>query len=337
MSTIPPLLAQLQRRESLSYDEAYPAFCAIMAGEEEPTLIAALLVALSVNGEEFEVINAACAAMQNAMTPLVGHEDAMDVVGTGGDGQHTLNISTATALVVAGCGVKIAKHGSKAASSLSGSSDVLSALGVSVDIPHKLMHQALAEVGMSFMWAPLFHTGMKHVAPIRQALKVPTIFNFLGPMCNPARVKRLLLGVARKELLQPMVETLNNRGCIKVWGVHGAEGLDEFSITGENTVVALENGKIHHFTSHPEDAGLPVHPLEAIRGGDPHDNAQAIKELVDGKASAYRDVVLYNAAAALIVAERADTLVEGVAMAAQSLDSGAAKRCLGALVRITHS
>ncbi|NQY81633.1 MAG: anthranilate phosphoribosyltransferase [Alphaproteobacteria bacterium] len=337
MSTIQPLLEPLSQGKNLSYDDVYTAFAALLAGKENPLLIAALLMGLHAKGESVPELTAACAAMQDAMITLPDHRDAIDIVGTGGDGQQTLNISTATALVVAGSGVKVAKHGNRAASSLSGASDVLSALGVEIKVHHDTIHRAITETGIAFLWAPLFHPGMKHVVPVRQTLKIQTIFNFLGPLCNPAQVKRLLLGVARSDIVRPMVEALRQRGCNTVWGVHGADGLDELSITGENQVVALQDQTLRAFSSHPEDAGLPVHPLKAIRGGTPKDNARALRTLLAGQPSAYRDMVLYNAAAALVVVEKAANLPEGVAMARDSIDSGAAMHSLESLIRITTS
>ena len=265
------------------------------------------------------------------MITLPNQEDSVDIVGTGGDGQDTLNISTAAALVVAGCGVKVAKHGNRAASSLSGASDVLNALGVDLKASHEALQRSLKRHNMAFLWAPLFHPGMKYIVPVRSGLKIQTIFNFLGPLCNPARVKRLLLGVAKPHMVRPMVEALRNRGCVSVWGVYGADGLDEMSITGENRITVLNEGVITEFVSHPEDVGLATAPLESIRGGTPEDNARAMTRLLAGEKSAYRDMVLYNAAAALMIAGHVESLAEGVAEATEAIDCGAAARTLEGL------
>ena len=333
MSNIQPLLEPIAQGRDLDYDAVQRAFQAALAGEENPLLISALLMGLHAKGETVTELTAACAAMQETMITLPGQQSAMDIVGTGGDGQHTLNISTATAFVVAGCGVKVAKHGNRAASSLSGASDVLSALGVNIKASHDALHHSLKAHNIAFLWAPLFHPGMKYIVPVRSALKIQTIFNFLGPLCNPARVQRLLLGVARSDMVRPMVETLRNRDCQSVWGVHGADGLDELSITGENQVTILKDGIMTDTTSHPEDIGLPTAQLEAIRGGTPEDNARALGALLAGEQSAYRDMVLYNAAAALVIADHAATLTEGVALAAESVDRGAARAALNGLTK----
>ena len=332
MTNTQPILETLFQGRDLSYDTAYHAFGSLLSGHEDPLWISALLMGLQTKGQTVTELTAACAAMQEAMTPLPQQVDAMDIVGTGGDGQHTLNVSTATAFVVAGCGVTVAKHGNRAASSLSGASDVLSALGINIKASHQDIQQSLEQHNIAFLWAPLFHPGMQYVAPVRAALKIPTIFNFLGPLCNPAGVRRMLLGVAKQEMVRPMVEALHNRGALSVWGVYGADGLDELSITGENHVTMLKDNTITEFTSHPEEIGLPTAPLEAIRGGTPKENAHAMKELFAGEKSAYRDMVVYNAAASLVIAGHAEDLATGAEQAKESLDSGAAKTCLEGLI-----
>ena len=332
MSNIQPLLETIAQNRGLDYDAAYLAFQSALTGEEDPLLISAFLMGLHAKGETTTELTAACTVMQETMIALPEQPDAMDIVGTGGDRQNTLNISTATAFVVAGCSVTVAKHGNRAASSLSGASDVLSALGVNIKASHDALQQSLERHNIAFLWAPLFHPGMKYIVPIRTALKIQTIFNFLGPLCNPARVKRLLLGVARVDKVRPMVETLQNRGCVSVWGVYGADGLDELSITGENQITVLKDGMITETTSHPEDIGLPPAPIEAVRGGTPEDNARALRALLAGEKSAYRDMVVYNAAAALVIAEHVENLADGAAHAVESIDSGAAKACLEGLI-----
>ncbi len=332
MSNIQPILEVLSEGHGLPYDDAYRAFQALLAGEEDPILISALLMGLHAKGETVTELTAACAAMQEAMIALPEQKGAIDIVGTGGDGQHTLNVSTATAFVVAGCGVTVAKHGNRAASSLSGASDVLSALGVNIKASHAAIQQCWNTHNIAFLWAPMFHPGMKYVVPVRTALKIQTIFNFLGPLCNPARVRNMLLGVAKPDMVRPMVMALQNRGGLSVWGVYGADGLDELSITGENHVTMLKDNTITEFTSHPEDIGLPTAPLEAVRGGAPEDNARAITNLLAGQKSAYRDMVVYNAAASLLIAGHAENLSEGAAQAIESIDSGAAKMRLDGLI-----
>jgi anthranilate phosphoribosyltransferase len=263
-------------------------------------------------------------------------EGAMDIVGTGGDGKGTLNISTATALVVAGAGVVVAKHGNRNLSSKSGAADALTALGVKVMLGAAAVEKVLAEVGIAFMMAPMHHPAMAHVGPVRAELGTRTIFNILGPLTNPAGVKRQLTGAFSRDLIRPMAETLGQLGSERAWLVHGSDGTDEMTITGVTWLAALEeDGTIRETELHPEDFGLPVHPFEAILGGSPEQNAAALSGLLDGAPGAYRDAVLLNAAAALTVAGRAGDLREGVAMAAESIDSGAARARLTALAKLT--
>jgi anthranilate phosphoribosyltransferase len=249
----------------------------------------------------------------------------MDIVGTGGDGKGTLNISTATAFVVAGAGVPVAKHGNRNLSSKSGAADALTQLGINVMVGPAVVERAIQEAGIGFMMAPMHHPAMKHVMPSRAELGTRTIFNILGPLTNPAGVTRQLTGAYAPHLLRPMAETLGRLGSERAWLVHGCDGTDELSIAGPSQVAELHGGQVSEHEVHPEEAGLPVHPFEAILGGSPEDNAQAFRALLDGASGAYRDAVLLNAAAALLVAGRAASLTEGAEMGRESLDSGAAK------------
>lgn len=260
----------------------------------------------------------------------------MDIVGTGGDRSGTYNISTCTALVTAGCGVPIAKHGNRAATSKSGAADVLSALGVNLDADFPLLEKALRDAGICFMMAQRHHSAMRHVMPTRIELGVPTIFNILGPLSNPAGVKRLLVGTYLPKWVRPMAETLGRLGAERVWVVHGSDGLDELTTTGPSHVCEYDNGNVREFDLSPEDAGLPISDPKDLKGGDADYNAAAIRAVLAGEASAYRDIVLFGVAAALMVAERVTDLKEGVAIAADAISSGRAKNALDTLVAITN-
>ncbi|MBR2654988.1 MAG: anthranilate phosphoribosyltransferase [Loktanella sp.] len=320
----------------LSRAQAEEAFGYLFAGEATPAQIGGLLMALRARGEAVSEYAAAAAVMRAHCVPVKAPEGAMDIVGTGGDGKHTLNISTATAFVVAGAGVPVAKHGNRNLSSKSGTADVQSALGINVNVTPDVVERAIAEAGIGFMMAPLHHPAMRHVGPVRLELGCKTIFNILGPLTNPAGVKRQLTGAFAIDLIFPMAETLQQLGSDKAWLVHGSDGTDEITICGTTSVAVLENGKITSRQIHPEDAGLPEHPFRDIIGGTPEDNATALRALLDGAPGAYRDAVLFNAAAALVVADKASTLTEGVEIARASIDSGKAKAALSALARITQ-
>ena len=259
----------------------------------------------------------------------------MDIVGTGGDGKGTLNISTATAFVVAGAGVTVAKHGNRNLSSKSGAADALGQMGIDVMVGPAVVEQALQEAGIGFMMAPMHHPAVRHVMPTRAELGTRTMFNILGPLTNPAGVKRQLTGAYRRDLIRPMAQTLGLLGSDVAWLVHGSDGTDELTITGVSWVAALSDGEVTEFEVHPEEAGLPIHPFESIVGGTPEDNAKAFNALLDGAKSAYRDAVLLNAAAALKVAGRCDDLRDGVALAETSIDSGAARGKIEAVAKIT--
>jgi anthranilate phosphoribosyltransferase len=335
MSRLKPLIGAAADRP-LTRAEAEAAFDALFEGEATPAQVGGFLMALRTRGETVDELAAAAAVMRAKCHPVKAPEGAMDIVGTGGDGKGTLNISTATALVVAGAGVPVAKHGNRNLSSRSGAADALTELGLNVMVGPEVVERCLAEAGIGFMMAPMHHPAMRHVGPVRAELGTRTLFNLLGPLTNPAGAKRQLTGAFAPRWLEPMAEVLRALGSEAAWLVHGADGTDECSIAGETRVVALANGALRRFTLHPEEAGLPVHPFESILGGTPSDNAAALRRLLDGEPGAYRDAVLLNAAAALAVAGRAEGLKEGVGLAAESLASGAARGKLEALVRLTH-
>ncbi|MFZ5961504.1 anthranilate phosphoribosyltransferase [Thalassococcus sp. BH17M4-6] len=332
-----PLIGAAADR-ALTRAEAETAFGILFEGEATPAQIGGLLMALRTRGETVDEYSAAAAVMRAKCNKVTAPPGAMDIVGTGGDGKGTLNISTATAFVVAGAGVPVAKHGNRNLSSKSGAADALTQLGINVMIDAQAVEKALKEVGICFMMAPMHHPAMAHVGPVRMELGTRTIFNILGPLTNPAGVKRQLTGAFTRDLIRPMAETLAALGSERAWLVHGSDGTDELTITGISWVAAVENdGTIRDAEVHPEDAGLPVHPFEDILGGTPQENGDAFRALLDGQPSAYRDAVLLNAAAALKVADQVQTLAEGVEMARESIDSGAAKAKIDALARATQA
>jgi anthranilate phosphoribosyltransferase len=326
-NNLKPLLARVAAGDTLSADDAERAFDIIMSGEATPAQIGGLLMAMRVRGETVPEITGAVRAMRNRMTAVAAPDDAIDVCGTGGDNAGTLNISTAVTFVVAGAGIPVAKHGNRALSSRTGGADVLAALGVDVDTPLERLPDILRAANCVFLFAPRHHPSMRHAGGVRVELGTRTIFNLLGPLANPARVRRQLTGVFAPEWARPMAETLRALGSTCAWIVHGV-GLDELTVAGENQVTALRDGAVTQFTVTAEDAGLPRSPIEAIRGGDAALNAASLAALLEGAKGPYRDTVLLNAAAALIVAGRAATLREGVAIATNTIASGAA---LGAL------
>jgi len=335
MSVLKPLIGIAATRP-LTRAEADAAFAALFAGEATPAQMGGFLMALRTRGETVEEYAAAAAAMRGKCVPVRAPAGAMDIVGTGGDGKGTLNISTATAFVVAGAGVPVAKHGNRNLSSKSGASDALTALGLNVMVGAPVVEACLREIGIGFMMAPMHHPATRHVMPVRIELGTRTLFNILGPLTNPAGVTRQLTGAYSADLIRPMAEVLQLLGSEKAWLVHGGDGTDELAISAPSNVAALENGTIREFEVSAEDAGLPVHPFEAIVGGAPEDNARALRALLDGETGAYRDAVLLNSAAALIVADRATTLPEGVEIARQSIDRGDARAKLSALSRMTN-
>ncbi|WP_299280571.1 anthranilate phosphoribosyltransferase [uncultured Tateyamaria sp.] len=321
----------------LSRAQAEAAFQILFDGEATPSQIGGLLMALRTRGETVDEYAAAAAVMRAKCNAVQAPEGAMDIVGTGGDGKGTLNISTATAFVVAGAGVPVAKHGNRNLSSKSGAADALTQMGINVMVGPKIVEKAIHEAGIGFMMAPMHHPAIAHVMPTRAELGTRTIFNILGPLTNPAGVKRQLTGAFSRDLIRPMAETLGQLGSEAAWLVHGSDGTDELTITGISWVSALENGTVADFELHPEEAGLPTHPFEDIVGGTPEDNAKAFDALLNGAQNAYRDAVLLNAAAALKVAGHADSLKDGVEQARTSIDSGAAQAKLKAVAQITQS
>lgn len=331
-----PLLAKLVDGRILSADEAHAFFAACLRGEPTPAQVAAAVTALRIRGETVEEITAFATAMREAARTLDHPYDAIDTCGTGGDGQHTFNISTAAALVLAGAGLKVAKHGNRAMSSKSGSSDVLSVLGVNLQASPAQQRRSLDEAGIAFLFAPAYHGAMRHVGPVRAEIGFRTVFNLLGPLSNPAGAKRQVMGVYDPRLLEPLAEVLGRLGATRAWTVHG-QGLDELTTTGETEVAEWKDGTVRRFTVTPEDAGLPRADLAALRGGDAEENAVALRALLDGATGAYRDIVLLNAAAALIVADRAADLAEGAALAAAVIDDGRAARALADLVEATNA
>ncbi|MFA7433289.1 MAG: anthranilate phosphoribosyltransferase [Gemmobacter sp.] len=332
-SDLRPLIAAACTRP-LSREEAERAFTILFEGGATPAQTGGFLMALRTRGETVDEYAAAASVMRAKCVKVRAPEGAMDIVGTGGDGKGTLNISTAAALVVAGAGVVVAKHGNRNLSSKSGAADALTELGLDVMVGPEVVERCLTEAGIGFMMAPMHHPATRHVAPIRLELGTRTIFNILGPLTNPAGVRRQLTGTFAAGLIRPMAETLAALGSDRAWIVHGGDGTDEISIAAPTLVAALEAGAVREFELHPEDAGLPEHPFEAIMGGTPAENAAALRALLDGAEGAYRDAVLLNAAAALVVAERAPGLREGVEVARESIASGRAKAKLAALARI---
>ncbi|MEQ8292099.1 MAG: anthranilate phosphoribosyltransferase [Marinovum algicola] len=335
MSDIRPLIGIAADR-ALSREEAEAAFNCLFEGEATPAQTGGFLMALRTRGETVDEYAAAASVMRAKCNKVGSLPGAMDIVGTGGDGKGTLNISTATAFVVAGAGVPVAKHGNRNLSSKSGAADALTQLGVNVMVGPKVVEKALKAAGIAFMMAPMHHPAMAHVGPVRTELGTRTIFNILGPLTNPAGVKRQLTGAFARDLIRPMAETLGKLGSERAWLVHGSDGTDEMTITGTTWIAALEeDGSIRETEIHPEDAGLPVHPFEDILGGTPQQNADAFRALLDGAPGAYRDAVLLNSAAALVVAGKSETLKDGVDLARESLDSGAAKAKIETLAQVT--
>lgn len=321
----------------LSREQAEQAFSILFEGDATPSQIGGFLMALRTRGETVAEYAAAAAVMRRKCNAVKAPEGAIDIVGTGGDAKGTLNISTATAFVVAGAGVTVAKHGNRNLSSKSGAADALTEMGINVMVGADVVERALHEVGIGFMMAPMHHPAIAHVMPTRAELGTRTIFNILGPLTNPAGVKRQLTGAFSRDLIRPMAETLMALGADKAWLVHGSDGTDELSIAGVSWVAALEKGVVADREVHPEDAGLRPHPFEDILGGTPADNARAFAALLDGEKSAYRDAVLLNSAAALVVADVADDLKAGAEMAAESIDSGAAKTKVAGLAKATNA
>ncbi len=330
------LVAKAASGSPLSLADAADAFDIIMDGKAGDVQIAAFLTALHMRGETVEEITAAASALRARALTVDAPADAIDTCGTGGDGLGTLNISTAAAIVTAACGVKIAKHGNRAQSSKSGSADVLAALGVKIDLTPQQVARCIDEAGLGFLFAPAHHRAMKHVGPVRQQVGFRTVFNLLGPLCNPARVKRQLVGVFSDKWLEPLARVLHALGAERAWIVHGSDGLDELTVTGPSHVAELNHGEVRRFTVSPADAGLATHRLDSLFGGDAATNAAAMEKLLAGEPGAYRDIVCLNASAALIVAGKAASLREGVQAAQRAIDSGQARATLAKLVAVSN-
>jgi anthranilate phosphoribosyltransferase len=330
------LISKVATGAALGRDEAAGAFEQMMAGEATPSQMGALLMALRVRGETVDEITGAVTTMRSKMLRVEAPADAIDVVGTGGDASGSFNISTCAALIVAGAGVPVAKHGNRALSSKSGAADVLAALGVNIDLNPQQIGHCIREAGIGFMFAPAHHPAMKNVGPTRVELGTRTIFNLLGPLSNPAGVRRQMVGVFSKQWTEPLAQVLKNLGAESVWVVHGSDGLDEITTSGPTSVTALEDGAVRSFEISPEDIGLrKVKPAE-LRGGDAALNARAIQEVLEGKQTPFRDVALFNAAAALIVAGKAEDLKSGFDLAAHAVDSGEAEGRLDRLIVVSN-
>ena len=333
---IKPLLDKVASGVTLKEFEAENAFDIIMSGDATPSQIGAFLMALRVRGETVDEITAAARIMRNKAKSISAPGNAIDIVGTGGDGGGTLNISTGAAIVTAGCGVPIAKHGNRALSSRAGAADVLVALGVNIDCEMEQIEKSIRSANIGFMMAPRHHSATRHVAGPRVELATRTIFNILGPLSNPAGVNRLLVGVFAREWVEPMAKVLGKLGADRAWVVHGSDGLDELTTTGPSYVAALENGKVSNFIVSPSDAGIPNAKPEDLKGGDAKENAKAMMAMLDGEKSPFRDVVPYTAGAGLIVADKAKNLEEGVQIAATAIDNGKAKMALKKMIKITN-
>jgi anthranilate phosphoribosyltransferase len=329
-------IAKVAAGESLNAEEARDAFSIIMSGEATLAQIGGFLMALRVRGETVPEIVGAVGVMREKMLRVDVPANAIDIVGTGGDGMKTYNISTLASLIVAGVGVPVAKHGNRALSSKAGTADALSALGVKLDIGPQAISACIREAGIGFMFAQLHHSAMRHVGPARVELGTRTVFNILGPLANPGSVKRQLVGVFSPQWLHPIAETLRELGSESVWVVHGS-GLDEITTTGTTDVVALEDGKIRAFKLTPSDFGVETAKIDDLRGGDGEENARALRAVLDGQKNAYRDISLANAAASLVVAGVAEDIKTGMTLAIESLESGATAGALEKLIAVSNS
>jgi anthranilate phosphoribosyltransferase len=329
-------LNKIASRRDLTGEEMRSVMRFIMSGEATPSQIGAFLMGMRLKGETAGEIAAAVSILREKMIPVAAPENAIDIVGTGGDGVGTLNISTAASILVAAMGVPVAKHGNRALSSKSGSSQALEALGVKLDLTPEEIGRTIEQAGIGFMFAPSHHPAMKYVGPARAEMGVRTMFNLLGPQSNPAGVQRYLLGVFAEEWVEPVAQALQANRAVKAWVVHGSDGLDELTVTGPSFVAQISGGDLRSFEVTPEQAGLKQYELKDILGGTPEENAQAIHDLFDGAPGAYRDIVLLNAAAALIVADKVDNLRDGAQAAAAAIDSGKAKATLARLVAVSN-
>ncbi|MBX3453965.1 anthranilate phosphoribosyltransferase [Ferrovibrio sp.] len=331
------LLGQVAGGARLNVDDARQAFDIMMSGNATPSQMGAFLMALRVRGETVDEITGGAQTLRAKVLGVKAPAGAIDIVGTGGDAKGTWNVSTCSSLVVAASGVPVAKHGNRALSSKTGAADVLTALGVNIDCDLRLIERAIAEAGVGFMMAPRHHGAMRHVGPTRVELGTRTIFNLLGPLSNPAAVKRQLLGVFAREWVEPLAQVMGKLGSERVWVMHGSDGLDEITLTGPTYVSELKDGKVASFEIAPEDAGLSRVKFEELKGDDPTTNAVALRAVLNGAKGAFRDIVLFNSAAALVIAGKAADLKAGVALAAEAIDSGKARAVLAKLIEITHA
>jgi anthranilate phosphoribosyltransferase len=336
MTKMKSFINMVAENKLLTTEEAEEAFNIIMSGDATPTQIGAFLMALRVRGESIDEITGAAQAMRKKAIYIKAPSKAIDIVGTGGDGTGTYNISTGASLVVAACGIPVAKHGNRALSSRSGAADTLGALGVNTDADFKLIKKSIWDINIGFLMAPRHHSAMRHVAGPRVELATRTIFNLLGPICNPSGVKRQITGVFSKEWTVPIAKTLGQLGSERAWVVHGSDGTDELTTTGVTYVSELKDGKVNNFEVSPMDAGLPIVKIEDLKGGDPSYNASAIQAMLDGKKSPYRDVVIFNAAAALLISDKVTTLKKGAQLAAEAIDNGKALYTLNKLIEISN-
>ncbi len=331
------LVQKVSTGASLTRAEIQTALRSMMSGEATAAQMGAFLMAMRVRGETVEEITGAAEFLRMHMTGVTAPEGAVDIVGTGGDSHGTYNVSTCAAIVAAGAGLKVAKHGNRSVSSKAGASDVLAALGVKLDITPEIVGRCINDAGVGFMWAPLHHPAMKHWAPVRAELGVRTIFNVLGPICNPASVKCQIVGVYSLDLVEPIAHVLNNLGSEHVWVVHGHDGMDEMTTTGATRVAELKGGMVKTFEVTPADAGLLPARLSDLVGGDAETNAAAIRDVLADKKGPFRDIVLLNTAAALVVAGKAEGLSQGVDVAANAIQTGAARGALDRLIEITNA
>lgn len=331
------LIGKVATGATLTRDEAAFAFDRMMSGEATPSQMGALLMGLRVRGETVEEITGAVATMRAKMLTVAAPKGAVDVVGTGGDGSASYNISTCAAFIVAGCDVPVAKHGNRALSSRSGAADVLGALGIKIDLDPEGIARCIAEAGIGFMFAPAHHPAMKNVGPTRVELGTRTIFNLLGPLSNPAGVKHQMVGVFARHWVEPIAHVLKNLGAERAYVVHGSDGLDEITTAGPTTVASLADGRIETFEITPEQVGLARSAPDTLRGGDAVENAAALTAVLQGKPGPYRDVAVLNAAATLVVAGRAADLRQGVVLAQRAIDGGEAEACLNRLAVISNT
>ncbi len=337
MSELKPLIAKAADGKPLTREEARTAFGILMSGEATPSQIAGLLMALRVRGETIDEISGAVDVMREKMTRVSAPPEAIDIVGTGGDASGSYNISTCAAFVAAGAGLKIAKHGNRALSSKSGSADVLTALGVKVDVPPEKISECVSTAGLGFMFAPAHHASMKHVGPTRVELGTRTIFNLLGPLSNPAGVRRQVTGVFSKAWVEPLAHVLKNLGSEACWICHGEGGMDEITPSGTTWISELKNGQVTSYELAPEMAGIKRVDPEGLRGGDAAHNAEALRAVLDGKPSAYADAAAMTAGAALVVAGKARDIAVGTTSAREAIKSGAAHAALASLVKVSNS